>query len=106
MNSALRFFVINNLYFLAVNFALKFINAIAVLLKFLRLLYYTSKALRLSNGKLRRIRCIIKFLRRFTLKKRLITVLAAAVFAFMIPFAFAGCKKDDKKIRINEVTHK
>ena len=23
----------------------------------------------------------------------------------MIPFAFAGCKKDDKTIRINEVTH-
>ena len=39
------------------------------------------------------------------MKKRLITVLIAAVFAIMIPFAFAGCKKDDKTIRINEVTH-
>lgn len=39
------------------------------------------------------------------MKKRLITVLAAAVFAVMIPFAFAGCKKNDKIIRINEVTH-
>ena len=39
------------------------------------------------------------------MKKRLITVLIAAVFAIMIPFACAGCKKDDKTIRINEVTH-
>lgn len=39
------------------------------------------------------------------MKKRLITVLIAAVFAIMIPFAFAGCKKDNKTIKINEVTH-
>ncbi len=39
------------------------------------------------------------------MKKRLITVLIAAMLTLAIPFAFAGCKKNDKIIRINEVTH-
>ena len=39
------------------------------------------------------------------MRKRLLTVIFAAAFALVIPFAAAGCKKDDKTIRINEVTH-
>lgn len=39
------------------------------------------------------------------MKKRLIFVILAALFAIVIPFAAAGCKKDEKVIRINEVTH-
>lgn len=39
------------------------------------------------------------------MKKRIITCIAAAIFALAIPFAFTGCKTDDKTIRINEVTH-
>jgi len=39
------------------------------------------------------------------LKKRLTVVLLSVLFALALPFAFAGCKKNDKIIRINEVTH-
>lgn len=39
------------------------------------------------------------------MKRKLITVILAAVFSLAIPFAFAGCKKSDNVIRINEVTH-
>ncbi|MDE7265141.1 MAG: ABC transporter substrate-binding protein, partial [Clostridia bacterium] len=40
-----------------------------------------------------------------TLKKRLVLVLLSVVMALVVPFSFAGCKKNDKLIRINEVTH-
>ena len=39
------------------------------------------------------------------MKKKLLTLLTAAVLVISITFAFAGCKKDDKVIKINEVTH-
>ena len=39
------------------------------------------------------------------MKKRLTVVLLSVLFALALPFAFAGCKKNDKIIRINEVTH-
>ena len=39
------------------------------------------------------------------MKKRLITLFTAALFAITIPFAFAACKQDNKVIKINEVTH-
>ena len=32
------------------------------------------------------------------MRKRLLTVIFAAAFALVIPFAAAGCKKDDKTI--------
>ncbi len=39
------------------------------------------------------------------MKKKFISLLCAAVMAIGLPFALASCKKDDKVIRINEVTH-
>ncbi len=39
------------------------------------------------------------------MKKKFISLLCAAVIAMALPFAFAGCKKDGKTIKINEVTH-
>ena len=39
------------------------------------------------------------------MKKKLLTLLTAAVLVISITFAFAGCKKDDKVIKIDEVTH-
>lgn len=39
------------------------------------------------------------------MKNKLIYLLTAAVCAFTAAFAAAGCKKDDKVVRINEVTH-
>lgn len=40
------------------------------------------------------------------MKKKFLSLLCAAAFAIALPFAFVGCKKDDKTtIRINEVTH-
>ncbi len=39
------------------------------------------------------------------MKKKILTLLCAAVLALSMPLAFAGCKKDGKVIKINEVTH-
>ena len=39
------------------------------------------------------------------MKKRIITVFLTAILILSIPFALAGCGKDDKTIKINEVTH-
>lgn len=39
------------------------------------------------------------------MKKRLLPVLLAVICAIAIPCAVAGCKKNDKLIKINEVTH-
>ncbi len=54
------------------------------------------------------IKCIIKFLRSLkylTVKKKLISCLIAVCLIAALPLALAGCKKDDKLIKINEVTH-
>lgn len=37
--------------------------------------------------------------------KKIISLLCATVIAAAFPFALAGCNKDDKTIKINEVTH-
>lgn len=39
------------------------------------------------------------------MKKKIISLLCAAVMALGIPVTFAACKKDDNVIKINEVTH-
>ena len=39
------------------------------------------------------------------MKKKLITVFLTAIFVITLPFALAGCNKNDKVIKINEVTH-
>ncbi len=39
------------------------------------------------------------------MKRKFITFITAAIFGLTFIFAFAGCKKDNKVIRINEVTH-
>ncbi len=39
------------------------------------------------------------------MKKRIISVIAAAAAALAIPLSLAGCSSDDNVIRINEVTH-
>ena len=39
------------------------------------------------------------------MKRKLITLITAMVFAFTLVFAFTGCNKKDKVIKINEVTH-
>lgn len=39
------------------------------------------------------------------MKKRLITLITAALFAITLPLALAACNKQDKVIKINEVTH-
>ncbi len=39
------------------------------------------------------------------MKTKILCLIFAAAFAFSIPIAAAGCGKDDKVIRINEVTH-
>ncbi len=39
------------------------------------------------------------------MKKKLICIICALCMAMAVPFAFAGCKKDDSVIKINEVTH-
>ena len=39
------------------------------------------------------------------MKNRIITLIAAAIFAITIPLAIAGCKKENNIIKINEVTH-
>lgn len=39
------------------------------------------------------------------LKKKLLSILFAAVATICLPLALFGCKKDDKLIKINEVTH-
>ena len=39
------------------------------------------------------------------MKKKFLCLIIAAAFALGIPFMAAGCGKDDKVIRINEVTH-
>ncbi len=37
--------------------------------------------------------------------KRIVSVIFGAIFALALPFALAGCKKNGKVLRINEVTH-
>ena len=39
------------------------------------------------------------------MKKKILCLLCAAVMTLGLPFAVAGCKKDSKLIKINEVTH-
>lgn len=39
------------------------------------------------------------------MKKRLLTILCAAVAAAVIPMSLAGCEKDGNVLKINEVTH-
>lgn len=39
------------------------------------------------------------------MKKKIVSLLCAAVIAFAFPFALVGCKDDSKTIKINEVTH-
>lgn len=39
------------------------------------------------------------------MKKKFLSLICAAAFALALPFALVGCKKDDKTIKINEVTH-
>ena len=48
---------------------------------------------------------IFKELKLLILKNKFILFALAAVFTLMIPFAVAGCGKDKKVIKINEVTH-
>jgi NitT/TauT family transport system substrate-binding protein len=47
----------------------------------------------------------VKSLRSTKLKRRLMNILAAVIAALTLPFALAGCNKNDNVIRINEVTH-
>ena len=39
------------------------------------------------------------------MKKKFLSLVCAAAIALALPFALAGCKKDGKTIKINEVTH-
>lgn len=39
------------------------------------------------------------------MKKKILSILCAAITAISLPFALAGCKKDTSVIKINEVTH-
>ncbi|MDE7401408.1 MAG: ABC transporter substrate-binding protein, partial [Clostridia bacterium] len=39
------------------------------------------------------------------MKKKILSLLCAAVFALGLPVTLAACNKDSKVIKINEVTH-